>query len=92
MIDLNLMVQNGDMHHMEIDCNRQFVGQSTIQCDDSTQPHSRDMTSFHFILISFNEYHTILFSFFFCDYRRLMLNLFANHFVLNMNQKYDNHS
>jgi hypothetical protein len=59
------MVQNGDMHHMEVDCNRQFVVQFTMQCDDSTQPRLRDMTNFHFILLSFNEYWIIFFFLFF---------------------------
>jgi hypothetical protein len=53
------MVQNGDMRHVEVDCNRQFVVQFTTQCDDSTQHHLQD------ILFSFNEYHTIFFSFVF---------------------------
>lgn len=59
------MVQNGDMHHVEVDCNRQFVVQYTMQCDDSTQHHLQDMISFHFISFSFNEYCTIFFSFVF---------------------------
>ncbi len=72
---------------------RQFVVQFTMQCDDSTQHCLQDMTSFHFILFSFYKYCTIFFSFgFLAIYKRLMLNLFANHFVLNMNQKYNNHS
>ncbi len=92
MIDLNLTVQNGDMRHVEVDCNRQFVVQFTMQRDDSTQHHLQNMTSFHFILFSFNEYCTIFFPLVFGDLKRSMLNLFANHFVLNMNQKYNNHS
>jgi hypothetical protein len=93
VLDLNLMVQNGDMRDVEVDCNRQFVVQFTMQCDDSTQHRLQDMTSLHFILFSFNKNRSIFFSFVFWSLKkRLMLNLFANHFVLNMNQKYNNHS
>ncbi len=92
MIDLNLTVQNGDMRHVEVDCNRQFVVQFIMQCVDSTQHHLQYMTSFHFIFIFLMNITQYFFPLFFGDLKRLMLNLFANHFVLNMNQKYNNHS